>query len=424
MSKATEQETTGAWVIHHGKKVVLEVNGPAQFPAIDIGAKAASLLTKLSQTNQSNLRIEEVRAIAVASGLNPNSELPALLDILQRRRLVDRSSGELAVLGVTTRASLAHAEQIYKEHNPTAFERASISLAEIVSQSPSRRSDLVERIGDEYKLTNAETNDFFDTVERFYFVDKEGEGDDRLLFNGNLFRRDCAGKTKRVLQSLTSAESEAVREIDAELREKGCLVAQELEDKLSSPLFEKLIAAGIYDLNYVTNDRGNHVFVTAPAAFHKFVDPMIDDCFDMAKQLVAALTYGMKLRSSNTGRINNLPALLGKLLRGNEVGPATGIGQDYRTLEIDRVVQLRRDPSNANRFYMRLLKNEVGQLALEVLSRGDANEQSLTSLMSAPMAGYVGPEANRVGLRRRQSALSKKATRDVLEALRGGRDLP
>jgi hypothetical protein len=182
-----------------------------------------------------------------------------------------------------------------------------------------------------------------------------------------------------------------------------------------------LVAAGVYDFNQVSNEQGSHVCVTSPSAFHKFVDPMVDDAFDMAKALVAALYYGMNSRSSTRGRITMLPALLGNLIAGLEVGPATAIGQDYRVLEVNRVVKLRPDTTYPNRFYMRLLKREVGQLALHVLTRGNAFAQSLTELPGAPMLGYVGPEESRISVRKKQTALSKRTTRDVLEAVRGGR---
>jgi len=65
---------------------------------------------------------------------------------------------------------------------------------------------------------------------------------------------------------------------------------------LEPDLFEKLRAAGLYDINVVGNESGDHVYVTSPSAFHKFVNPMVDDCFDMAKALVSALTYGYTAR--------------------------------------------------------------------------------------------------------------------------------
>ena len=421
MAGASDKETTGAWVIHHGRKLVLDANGPAEFPAIDEAAKAATLLTKLGQSSQANIPKTEVKAIAVASGLNPRHELTGLLQVLEKKRLIEQSDNEVSVLGVTTRGSLGHAADMYHEAEPSPYEQASVSLAEIASISPVRRSDVTEKIGDAHHLTSAQVGDFLNRAEEIGFVDKEGDGDDRLLFNGNLFRRGSVVKSQKVLASLTEADQRLVSEGDETLSRSGCLTVSHVERILTKPLFEKLVAAGVYDLNQVTNEQGSHVYVTSPSAFHKFVDPMVDDCFDMAKSLVAALSYGMTSRPSSQGRISMLPALLGKLIGGGEIGPATAIGQDYRVLEVNRVVKLRPDANYPSRFYMRLLKQEIGQLALHVLTRGNAYAQSLAELPSAPMAGYVGPEESRTSVRKKQSTMSKRTTLDVLEAVRGGR---
>jgi hypothetical protein len=418
---AGEKETTGAWVIHHGRKLVLDANGPAEFPAIDEAAKAATLLTKLGQAHHAEIPKTEVRAIAVASGLNPRHELSGLLQVLEKKRLIEQSEDEVSVLGITTRGSLAHAADIFSEAEPTPYEQASLSLAEIASQAPIRRTEVSEKIGDQHKLSKAQAGDFLNRAEEVGFVDREGEGEDKLLFNGNLFRRDSVAKTQRVLSSLTETDQKLVAEVGEILSTTGCMSLVDAEEILSKSLFEKLVAASVYDLNQVTNEEGSHVYVTSPSAFHKFVNPMVDDCFDMAKSLVAALTYGMKSRSSSQGRISMLPDLLGKLIGGGEIGPATAIGKDYRVLEVNRVVKLRPDTTYPNRFYMKLLKKEIGQLALQVLTQGNAYAESLTELPGAPMSGYIGPEETRTAVRKRQSTMSKRTTHDVLEAVRGGR---
>ncbi len=421
MTGAIAKELTGAWVIHHGRKLVLDANGSAEFPAIDEAAKAATLLTKLGQSNQVNVSMSEVRAIAVASGLNPRHELAGLLQVLEKKRLIEQTDKEISIIGVTTRGALAQAADIFADAEPSQYEQASILLAELASEAPVRRTDVSGLIGDTHQLSKAQVTDFLDRAESIGFVDKEGLGEDRLLFNGNLFRRESIGKTQKVLESLTEGDRTLLIEVGEMLSKSGCLGVDHVERVLSKALFEKLVAAGVYDLNQVTNEQGSHVYVTSPSAFHKFVDPMIDDCFDMAKSLVAALSYGMKSRSSSQGRIDALPALLGKLLTGAEIGPATAIGQDYRVLEVNRVVQLRQSPQYPGRYFMKLIKKEVGQLALHVLTQGNAYAQSLTELPSAPMSGYVGPEESRRAVRKTQSQLSKKTTRDILEAVRGGR---
>ncbi len=414
------KETKGAWIIHHGRKLVLDANGSAEFPALDEAAKAATLLTKLGQSGEDCISKNEVKAIAVASGLNPRLELKGLLELLQERRLISQSENEVAILGVTTRGALLQASDIFQDADPNDYENASLTLAELSSAEPVRRNIVAEQLGDEHRLSNSQVCDFLNRAEEIGFIDGEGDGDDKLLFNGNLFRRDCINKTQKVLSSLTNSERQLLIEVNDELARTGCLSYKSIEHKLSTPVFEKLIAAGMFDLNHVTNEQGGHIYVTSPSAFHKFVDPMIDDCFDMAKTLVAALSYGMAERSSGSGRIAQLPALLGKLIAGAEIGPATAIGEDYRVLEINRVVKIRPHPSLTRRFFMRLLKKEVGELALQVLTRGNAYSQPFTVLGSKPMSGYLGPEEKRASVRKTQSAMSKRTTRDILEAVRGG----
>jgi len=416
------RENTGAWIVHHGRKLALDSNGAAEFPAIDEAAKAANLLARLGETNQVTLDLTEVKAIAVAAGLNPRHELSGLLGVLEQKRLIDQAGSQIAVLGVTTRGALGHAADIFNEAEPTNFERAAIELGDVVSVEPKLRKKVAESIGDQYLLASSDVTDFLNRSEQLGFVDAEGEKDARLLFNGNLFRREFVNKTVKVLASLNSADEVRVKAVRELLEKRGCVKFDEIDRILGAELFEKLRAAGLYDINVVGNESGDHVYVTSPSAFHKFVNPMVDDCFDMAKALVSALTYGISARPPSTGRIVLPEILIGKLIRGGEVGPATAIGQDYRVLEVNRVVKIRPDASKPGQFYMRLLKREIGELALQVLTTGDASPTSLSILPAAPMTTYSGPEASRAQLRRMQSKPSKRRVQDVLEAVRGGRE--
>mgnify|MGYP001811261161 CR=1 FL=1 len=131
MVAASDKELEGAWVIHHGRKLVLDVNGPAEFPAINEAAKAATLLTKLGQTDQATVTKVEARAIAVASGFDPRLEFNSLIQVLERKRLIDQSNDSISVIGVTNRGSLGHAADIYNEAEPTVYEKASITLESV-----------------------------------------------------------------------------------------------------------------------------------------------------------------------------------------------------------------------------------------------------------------------------------------------------
>ena len=420
MSSENEKETKGAWIVHHARKISMDVSGPAEFSALDEAGKAAQLLMRLGASNESTLGKEEIKAVAKSINLNIRTELPHYLDLLKNRRLVDTSKKELQILGVSTRLVLRHASDIFDDSNPTNREIAAVDISELTSHSPVPFHDAQKYISDSYKLKKSESLDFIQRAGEIGFIDQEGDDSSNIiLFNGNLFKRDSVKKSQKVLSSLSSAEQSRFSEVSLLLKEQGCIYAATCEKQLGKALFEKLRAAGVLEVNIVSNENGEHSFVTLPGSFHKFVNPMIDDSFDMAKALVSALTYGMKLRRSSRGRIMSIDLLLGALINGRVVGPATAIGADYRVLEQNRVIKLTHDQGDM--YYMELLKREIGQLALEVLQQGDANAESISSLPSAPMTGYIGPEGSRERVRKNQSKPSRNHTHDILSALRGGR---
>jgi hypothetical protein len=413
-----DKQTTGAWIVHHGRKVAADLRGAAEFSAIDLAAKAGGLLARLGESDQATLSTEQVTAAARIGNLNPKTELGACLDHLQMRKLIDRSaSGAVSVLGVTGATALTHIADLFDDNEPQPTERAAISLAELSSQAPISVKGAIDFISDTHKLPKADAAEFVQQASQIGFVDAEGEGTDRLLFNGNLFRRDTASKTVKVLGSLSSAEQSKLSEFEAKLKAIGAIIASEASTLLGEALFSKVRAAALYDMNIVSNEAGDHVFITAPGAFHKFSNPLTEDAFDHAKALVAALSYGMSQSSQMRGRIWGIDLLLGKLIRGGTVGPAPAIGNDYRALELERVVQTERV---GNAFTMRLLKREVGVIAREVLKGRNAAASALEILPSAGMRSYTAPEAARVRLRKAQSTASKAQTRSLLSAVRGG----
>jgi hypothetical protein len=96
------------------------------------------------------------------------------------------------------------------------------------------------------------------------------------------------------------------------------------------------------------------------------------------------------------GRIQLLGRLLAKLIDGEWVGPATAIGEDYQVLEHRGVVETR--PSHGGRFSLRLVKREIGELARQVLTQGDA-ASSVVTFQGSNVTEFRGPEAQREGQR-------------------------
>lgn len=410
----------GAWVAHHAQKTASTQNASAEFPAIDAAGKASSLLSRFAASDEMLIPKRKVDAFAQAAGLNPKTELASLLEMLKRRRVIDTSeNGDVVSLGLTTAATVQHASDLFEDQDPTAEERATIVLSDAASVSPLMRKETVELISDEFSLSSQRVGELLDRSELIGFVDGEAMDGSRMYFNGNLFRRDNITKVSRVLGSLSQGDNAKVMELEG-LLQKGYVSVADAERVLTTPLFDKLRAAGMYDVNHVMNSSGEYGFVTRPAAFHKFNDPLTDDAFDLAKALVAALAYGMTLRSHGTGRIGSVSSLLKPLIAGREIGPATAIGEDYRVLEMKGVIQTR--PGDRYGHHMRLLKKDIGEMALAVLTIGEAASiAALDRPFLGSMSGYSSPEQTRDKFRRlRQTPESKKMTRDVLSALRTG----
>lgn len=412
-----EKKTQGAWIVHHTRK--LQAVSTQDFDQLAFSGKCGLILSAIAGEAQTTLTKERVQALSKANHVSPKSELPAILLELRRQRLIDEGSDAIEVLGLTTAKVLDHTAQIFQESEPTSEEVAVIEVAENVSDKPTSESDLIDVTCRSFDLSEASAVDLFAKAEDIGFFDAEQDGDgQRLVFNGNLFRGGDARKIATVLSGLNSSEAAKMTEFNGILASSGCVILRRATDVLGKDLFRKLHSIGLYDVNQIGNELGSHFLVTRPAAFSKYTGAVVDDAFDLAKALVSALTYGMTSSPSGRGRIQMITALMSKLISGRWVGPATAIGKDYQALEMRGVIEVK--PASGGMFFMRMLKPEVGRLALAVILEGEAATEAMTTLPSAAVTKYVGPESNRAATRLKVSEPLRRGVGDLLSELRTG----
>jgi hypothetical protein len=408
------ERTTGAWLINHTKKLQ-EVTNAHEFEDIEVAGKCGIFLSNLAASNeQSVLDGEKVTAIAKSSGIK-KTEIETIKRKLEESKLIDQGkNGSIAVLG------MSHTTSIFNESEPNNYQKASLELSDNVSDFPMNDNRLKEYISDTHRLSATEMSDLFKQSEEIGFIDYE-ELDDKskVYFNGNLFKRENVERATKVLNSLNSGENSKVVELDSLLTSQGCITLEEARSILGNQLLSKLQSIGMYEFNEVSNPLETKTFVTKPSAFQKYGNPFEDDALDLAKAFVASLYYGMKFSSASRGQISMLKALLRKLITGDEVGPATAIGQDYKILELKRVIELRRE-IGSNKYYMKLLKRDVGELALQVLSVGDTTDKTMkeVTVYTENITNYKGPEETRRVERKKQTPQSKNSVAQMLRTLR------
>jgi hypothetical protein len=412
-----DKKTQGAWLLHHGRKLQATTN--QDFDAIAFAGKTGTLLSAISAEHQGVVTQKRLEALARANHISPKTEMPAIITELTRQRLVLPGSGGLDVIGLTGHSVLEHTARIFDESTHEAHEDAMLLASEIASENPTTDKAITELLSDQFKLPGQSVKDTLNLAGNIGFFDSEPISDkERLLFNGNLFRRDDARKINGVLSSVKPGEANALREVNAKLQETGCLPLETVSKMLGDELFARLHSIGLFDVSVVGNDKGKSYFVTRPAAFSKFSDSIADDALDLAKALVASLTYGMTVSSYYRGRIQMISKLMNKLISGYSVGPATAIGNDYQALELKGVVAV--SPAEGGMFTMKLLKPEVGRLALAVIEEGDITAESVTHLPGARVTEYIAPEANREIQRKNSTEAVKLNTRNLLQEIRTG----
>jgi len=417
-----EKRTEGAWIIHHTKKIN-DFTDTSDFGEIEIAGKCGMFLSNLAASDEESiLDKEKVSAIAIASNIKP-IELAAVKSALEDAMLIETSKGGgISVLGITTSSVLSHTSDLFNNSTTDNFQKASLELANKISEKPENELLLKEYISDSYYLDSKRIDRLFNQAEDKSLVDFEVlEQNDKVYFNGNLFRKEDINKTNKVLSSLKNEEVRKVAELDNILITEGCVVLNSAVAILGQNLLDKLQSIGMYDFNEVSNDKHTTFFLTKPSSFSKFGNPFEDDALDLAKSFIASLFYGMKLSHDHRGRIKGnlmLVRTLKKLLRGEWVGPCTAIGQDYQILEINRVIKL--EHSGRGMYNMRLLKFDVGRLALDVLQKGDLAEESTLELNigSSNVSSYTGPEENRIKTRKKKKGNVKTDIADIIRTIR------
>lgn len=418
------KKTKGAWIIYQASKLQFST-GTNKFDNAYSAGKAGILLSAISKDSNGELSNDRLQTLANASNIN-KLELSSLLNTLQGHQLIDIGKTGIEVLGVTSESILRHTANIFEGSDPSNFENAAIELCEDASTQPVFHSEIGEKLADEFLLTQQELEMLFDYAKQVGFVDFETiKGTDDLFFNGNIFRRENVEKVNKVLDTLSADEQSKMKEFNDHLNTSSCVPQETAIAILGNQLFSKLASIGLYDLNTVSNPSGNYTYITKPSAFTKFSNALEDDIFDLAKMFVSSLTYGMTRSDSTRGRITMIVQLLEKLIRGEEVGPVDAIGEDYKVLELKNVIQVTWKTKGTyygprTGYVMKLLKKEIGILALEVIKKADASEHSLKILPTAAVNQYKGPEINRSAIRKTLIKTNPKETNDILLSLRTG----
>lgn len=420
-----DNKTKGAWLLAQSKNLDSVTGaGAARLENISYAGRIGRLynLLRRNEANNPNPTIPKdiINKACQLNGIDrPTREVG--LDILMKAGRIDiGTSGDVSVLGATSAAVLEVTTEIYSASGPSADEEAVLELSEKVAERPISRNHAEEFVGDMYKIAGAAASELVDLCKSTAIIDEESDRGRIILFNSNTFRDgQYAKKTHMLLEAMNHAEKARLIEVQDKLTRNGALYDEDVSAMLGADLYRRLISVGYFDRMEISNSTEAVGYIASPNDFQKFGRPFEDDPIDDAKALLASLTYGQTRSNYVRGGITMPDALLRALISGREIGKngVRAIGEDYKELEARQVVQV--IPRGNDRYTMRLLKKDVGELALTII-RGGAASQEAILMTGAAATSFKGPHVVRSEVRGKNNVADKRFLTDALDVLRSG----
>ena len=420
-----EKQTKGAWILAQSKNLdAVTGAGAARFEVISYAGRIGRLYNLLRRKvdNDPNPTVssDTIRRACQLNGIDKPAREIGLNVLMNAGRIDVAKNGAVIVLGATSTAVLEVTAGIFEDAEPSRDEQAVLELSEKVADKPLRRVEATEFVCDHYRIATQKASSLIDLCKSTAIIDEETDLDRTILFNSNTFRDgQYAKKTMLVLETLTPNEVVRLSEVQEILRQNGAMYDAEVSQLLGSELCKRLISVGFFDRMEVSNSQEAVGYITSPNDFQKYGRPFEDDPIDDAKALVASLTYGQTRSNHSRGSINMPDALLRALINGREVGGrgVRAIGEDYRELEARQVVKVTAQRSGG--YTMKLLKKDVGELALTIV-RGGAAAQEAILLDGSPATAFKGPHATRNEVRVRNNLDDRVFITNALDNLRSG----
>ena len=142
--------------------------------------------------------------------------------------------------------------RIFNESSHEKHEEIVIEVSDAASESPITDKSAVESLSDEFKIPPQDVLDTLQLGCNIGFFDSEAiSPTEKLLFNGNLFRREDARKVNGVLSNLAPADASKLTELNEKLQATGCLPLQSATNLLGKDLFDRLHSIGMFDVSVV-----------------------------------------------------------------------------------------------------------------------------------------------------------------------------
>lgn len=418
----------GRWVLAIARHLDVFKNTPEKmyFERTIFTAKCGLLLARMRRLER--IEWNRLKAMAQDMGIFEMELKRMILPHLEEANLIEisrDSTGDIKeVFEYVSSAeeSLEDMTRLWLNSNPTDVERVVVESLEICSLRPHSLSEYQETLikqgfSEETINLARELQKSFRLIQE---VSVQGIKEP-YLYNEYLWGNRIH-EAVRFFDHLPPEIKDYVAELMEQVRNKQGYPIRLLKD-IPKEVINDAEQVGLIDTTkIVTQDGRQELFAFTPHFFGVGLEKTALDLFNEVKLFVASIMYGHRFA---TYRIKDPIILVEALLRDKEVGPASPIGRDYPLIETAGIVKVEKSKFHSDRYYMRLIKEDVVKQGLAVLKKGFVEQLGRYNLDSTGLylpGDFQGPEEYRTQLAAtlaEPSRASLMAREQVIRAMRG-----
>lgn len=368
--------TKGTWIIDTVKHLTSLKQNTSElvyFEATEQAGKAGILLSRLVADKQEMINIKPVKILARASSISP-AEIPTYLRYLKSVGQIDFTTDTLGnpkdieVYCFSNKTAIETTSDLYEKISPREEEEGNLlglSKTSILPCYYDEPKDYLITRG--IKEQSAES--IIQLQEYFGLVRSGNNNVKKLLYNEYSFNENPL-RIKKALDSLNHTERLLAWHVLEKVSNNQGSLDESIIAMSNSTIIRMMEGVGLLDGITVQSPFASATFFTTPQLKGQGVGKfnLSTDVFHKAKVLLSCLRFGQIKSISSRGKISTTEKMINiidKLLRGEWVGPATAIGQDYALLETNGVIKVRE--GDAYGYEMKLRQREVGELVRQMI---------------------------------------------------------
>lgn len=376
-----ENVKTGYWSVatqKHLSQFQTNIPNYEEFDALNNSGKAGRLLGLIrGNTKIENMRKLEKLAGSMGIGRRElrNTILPELEKVTEKKLELKRNILD-EIIGIEeyfleSEEVLSVAGDYFEYMDPDETERITIQTLSSTKKLPRSELELHIELGKNYNEEKIEKALAYQ--EQFRLLKKNDIKKESIYSNEYIW----AGKQDKIIYALQSIDIASKDDlevfIDALQKTQGI---SEKQINLNAKLIDLAKRTGIIDPVTIKTKRNfeqDFLFTSNFLGGENLVDDIMDDL----KLLISAIRFGTKFTSYS--RLHDPVSFLESLVKGNKVGPHSANGTDYILLESRGIVKITPSSNYPGRYYMSLIKKDVGKLALKMLKASNFDIESSVS---------------------------------------------